>query len=554
MRKLFFVFYLLFTGLIVYAQSMQVRLQETDQIKFNAPKLLAYTGNQYQLIDIVEGGEVVLFKIDSGFSKIESRLNLPVQAYNNFLGGTNDTALAIWRQEFSDSIVIHLLESARGAGNEQIKRWAISKSKHTDLAYVVNDVNSRFFFFYAAYSDTLGRIVLNGVLLDRFSKQIQSVAWPIDYDPEQQRLKPPVVDGYGNMHMVVYDKLTNHKLSVNVQVSTRNAVDQSTIVETFSFDKIKLYDLDFFDNPVAGEVQLRGFYYAGDSKVKTGLAAVGFPYKRDNKLSRKFTPMPEWQKLFLVEGVGAYNKRFEPLDYFKTTGYEHQSGSSVISGWVLDMPYKNFAKDKEQENLINTLPSAWIVPKKENAEPKKAVNPSQRNDQLKQQQSNNMLSETGQFRFGLARVNSTNGIVPPTINDARSRLSSDLPDEMIGSPLVKIGKIAFIATNENGTYDWIQVMPADFPLKTTQQISRLLGNSIIYKNTIYAVVPVVNEEEKRLKLLQIGKSGVNELLLDRSIPVNAIYTAPQKLAEGHFISLYKDEINRKSGILHLKAN
>lgn len=547
------IFYSLFAVIVIHAQSMQVRLQESGGVKLNVPKFLSSTGSQYQLIDIVQGSGAVLIKVDSGFSRVESRLNLPTQAYNGFLGGTNDTALAVWQEELNDSIVIQLLESTVGAGNEKIERWSINKMKHPRVDYMINDVNNRFFFLYTVYNDTVGSIVFNGVLLDRISKKLQSVVWSLEFDQDQQRLKAPIVDGYGNIHAVIYDKLTNHKLSASIQLYTRSITDQSTIIETFSFDKIKLYDLDFSDNPIAAEVQLRGFYYAGDNKGKVGLVSIGFPYKRTNKLSQKFTPVPEWQKLFLVEGLGAYNKRFEPLDYLKATGFVHHSGSTAIGGWVLDMPYKNFVKDREQENLINTLPSGWIALKKENLGPQKGTKPSLRNDQLKQQQSNNMLSESGQFRFGLANVNTrNNAVLPPTINDTRSRLSSDMPYQVIVSPFIKIGKIAFFVINENGVYDWIQVVSSDFPIKAIQRTSQLFGNSIIYGNMVYTIVPVTVGETKRLKLFQMGKSGINELVLDETIPVDAVYGIPQKIKEGHFISLYKDVVNQKSGILHLR--
>lgn len=553
MRKTMLIFYSLFAVIVIHAQSMQVRLQESGGVKLNVPKFLSSTGSQYQLIDIVQGTGAVLIKVDSGFSRVESRLNLPTQAYNGFLGGTNDTALAVWQEELNDSIVIQLLESTVGAGNEKIERWSINKMKHPRVDYMINDVNNRFFFLYTVYNDTVGSIVFNGVLLDRISKKLQSVVWSLEFDQDQQRLKAPIVDGYGNIHAVIYDKLTNHKLSASIQLYTRSITDQSTIIETFSFDKIKLYDLDFSDNPIAAEVQLRGFYYAGDNKGKVGLVSIGFPYKRTNKLSQKFTPVPEWQKLFLVEGLGAYNKRFEPLDYLKATGFVHHSGSTAIGGWVLDMPYKNFVKDREQENLINTLPSGWIALKKENLGPQKGTKPSLRNDQLKQQQSNNMLSESGQFRFGLANVNTrNNAVLPPTINDTRSRLSSDMPYQVIVSPFIKIGKIAFFVINENGVYDWIQVVSSDFPIKAIQRTSQLFGNSIIYGNMVYTIVPVTVGETKRLKLFQMGKSGINELVLDETIPVDAVYGIPQKIKEGHFISLYKDVVNQKSGILHLR--
>lgn len=555
MRKLIpvIILCLLLAGVNVYAQRMQVWLQETDRLQLVAPKFLARTGNQYQVIDVVQGQGAVLLKIDSGLSKIESRLSLPVEAYGTFVGGANDTALAVWRQEKNDSIVIHLLESAKGEGNEQVHRWAISKEKNPALAYVVHDLNNRFFFFYSGYNDTVGRMLLNGILLDRISKQATFVSWPIDFDLEEQRLKVPVIDGFGNIHTVIYDKLTNYKLSASVHVYTRNAADQSTIVETFGFDKIKLYDVDFFDNPAAGEIQLRGFYYSGDEKLKIGLASIGFPYARTNKLSQRFTPLPDWQKLFLVEGVGAYNKRFDPLDYLKATGYDHQAGSSVISAWVLDMPYKNFAKDREQENVINTAAPTWLSRKKEDGWVQKSAMPSQRNDQLQRQQSNNMLSETRAYRFGLVNLNSEHTILPPTTKDVRNRIPSEVPRNMPVPPLVKMGKIAFFVMNEKGMYDWLQAVAPNFPFKATQRTTQLLGSSMLYQNTIYVVVPVTEGEKERLQLIQMGKSGITELLLNESIPARATYTVPKQIEDGYFISIYTDAVQQKSGILHLKV-
>lgn len=539
------------------AQQVKVWQQESKKLRLDQPKFLGKTANQYQLVDKkASSGEVVLLKIDTGFSFIESTINLPNEAFNGYLGEIKDTVFALWHQQKTDSIVIHLLESTKGFGKEQFRRWSINKSKHPSLSYFVHDLEKRYFFFYTGYNDTIGRIVLDGVLLDRYDGEISSVRWPIDFDAEQQRQKMPIVDGIGNIHTVVYDKLTNYKLSANIHIYTRNNIDRTTTVETFGFDKIKFYDLDFIDNPEAQEVQLRGFYYSDNEREKTGLASIGFSYKRGSKLSQLFTPIPEWQKNLLVDGVGSYNKRFPSLDYLKVTGFNDNSGSSFVSAWILDMPYHKFVKDQEQEYIFNTNPNEWIVKPKEDKWVQKSGKPSQRNDQIGGSQSNDVLLGSASYQFGLPRLGPNNSnTLPPTIRDTRNKIQTGTSTTSnLITPGIKKGKIVFFGMNKKGMYDWIQIAPPDFPVQTIQAYGELFGNSMIYDNAIFVVMPIKENGAIKLKLIRISKSGITDNVINHQVAGTAKYGPPKSIGNGHFVSLYFDKVNQQSGLLHFKTD
>lgn len=545
------------TATVSNAQQVKFWQQESKKIRLDQPKFLGKTENQYQLLDKnTVSGEVVLLKIDTGFSSIESTIHLPNEAFYGFLGDVKDTVLALWHQQKTDSIIIHLLESTNGFGKEQFRRWAINKSKHPSLSYFVHDLGKRYFFFYTDYNDTVGRIVLDGILLDRKDGEISSVRWPIDFDAEQQRQKMPIIDELGNIHTVIYDKLTNYKLSANVHIYTRNNIDRTTTVETFGFDKTKFYDLDFIDNAEAQEVQLRGFYYSDNEKEKTGLASIGFSYKRGNKLSQRFTPIPEWQKNLLVDGVGAYNKRFPILDYLKVTGFNGNAGSSFVSTWFLDMPYNKFTKDQEQEYIFNTNPNEWLVKPKEDRWVQKSGKPSQRNDQIGGSQSNDVLLGSTSYQYGLPRLGPNNSnTLPPTIRDTRSKMQTGTSTRSnLFTPGIKIGKIVFFGMNNKGMYDWIQIAPPDFPIQTIYPSGGLFGNSMIHENAIIVVMPFNEKEEIKLKLIRISKSGITDMIINPPVSGYANYGPPKSIGNGHFVSLYFDSVNRRSGLLHFKTD
>ena len=69
MRKTMLIFYSLFAVIVIHAQSMQVRLQESGGVKLNVPKFLSSTGSQYQLIDIVQGSVLIRFSCSLSFTK-----------------------------------------------------------------------------------------------------------------------------------------------------------------------------------------------------------------------------------------------------------------------------------------------------------------------------------------------------------------------------------------------------------------------------------------------------------------------------------------------------
>lgn len=544
------------------AQLATFDVKTVKNVYLSSPKLISFNKGYTQVLDFSDSGRSRLYILDSNLN-ITSTRDLPYQAYTGHQKRIGDTTMMLWNSISIDSIHFTMLKLGVQGEVLSQQKWAFNKKEYPAFRFSSTDENGRFVFYYSLYQDSTDKVLVNGVLIDQQTEKTKPLSYSVDFDEALQRFKMPLVDVQGNIHVAVYDKLTNYRLAATVQLYTIPFKETSLLTETFSFDKVKFYDLEFADNTQTHEIQLRGFYYNGLTKVKTGLASVGFPYERINTISNHFTPVADLQKFYLMEGLSFYNKRFEPLDYLKVRGIQQQKGNTLINTWIINMPYKQFVKDREAEYANNMQPPRWLAINKEgDAKAMRGAKPSLRNDALKSQSQNAFFSTntTTTASFG-----PLNGVVPPTIQKPTVKEPKQFAgDDIFLTSALKIGKIGFFLINERGEYEWLQVTQSAALYAQLMSDNAFSSKTFIHKNSAYFITAsgypirtdntttVDNQPHTAYTLTQMSKVGIQQQSLPFNIEHQSGHFVFTEIGDGQYMAFVNDRTTRTTHVMKME--
>lgn len=544
------------------AQIANFNFKTVKDVYLSSPKLIGASNGHYQILDFSSNAQSKLYVLDTNLNVISTR-DLPYQAYTGYQKRMGDTTMILWNSASIDSMYLTMLKLDVQGEELRQQKWAFSTKEHPAFRFTSVDENGRFVFYYALYQDSTDKVLVNGVLVDQQTENVKSLSYSVDFDEALQRFKMPLVDVKGNIHVAVYDKLTNYRLAATVQLYTIPSKERSLLTETFSFDKVKFYDLEFADNTYTNEIQLRGFYYDGLTKVKTGLASVGFPYDRINKISNHFTPVVDLQKFYLMEGVSYYNKRFEPLDYLKVRSIQQQKGNTLLNTWVINMPYKQFVKDREAEYPNNMLPPRWLtINNEKEAKAIRAAKPSLRNDALKNQSQNSFFSTntTTTASFG-----PLNGVVPPTIQKPAVKEPKQFAgDDISLTSALKVSKIGFFLINEKGEYEWLQVTQSASLYQQLLNENAFSNRVFLHKNNAYFITassPQLkadnsttskDQEQPVFTLTQMSKNGILEQALPLQLENQWTSFSFTEMNSGQYLAFVNDRATRKTHVIKME--
>lgn len=544
------------------AQLATFDIKTVKDVFLSTPKLISYHNGYYQILDFSNTAQSKFYLLDTNLN-VRSTRDLPYQAYTGLQKKIGDTTMILWNTTSADSTHFTMLKLGIQGEELRQQQWAFSKKEHPSFRFSSIDEQGRFVFYYSLYKDSTDKVLVDGVLIDQQTENTKSLSYSVDLDEALQRLKMPLVDVQGNIHVIVYDKLTNYRLAATVQLHTIPYRERSLLTETFSFDKVKFYDLEFADNTHANEIQLRGFYYDGLTKVKTGLASIGFPYERINKVSNQFTPIKDLQKFYLMEGVSYYNKRFEPLDYLKVRSIQQQKGNTLINAWVINMPYKQFVKDREAEYPNNMLPPRWLTINKENdVKAMRGAKPSLRNDALKNQSQNTFFSTntTNTASFG-----PLNGVVPPTIQKPAVKEPKPFAgDDISLTSALNISKLGFFLINEKGEYEWLQVTQSASVYQQLLNDHSFSNRIFIHKNNAYFIAASIpqlrtdhstgsNDQVKpAFTLTQMTKQGILQQPLPLQLEDQWTAFSLTEMNSGEYLAFINDRATRRTHVMKME--
>lgn len=364
MRGTFFVckaiYLLFFTGTFFYADAQQcdIHYYMAEGLQFNNPVIAGKMQQTTLVIDRPDSLRTLAYFFDSSYHLIKQE-QLPAVAYDAPLFSNDNGIHLLWQERVNDSIRFNLIRIAADGRVMPFQKMIPAEGKRGAYQQVVADRQSRFFFFYSLLKNQQS-IFLKGILFDQQLSVLKKIDRAFAYDEDLQRLCSPLVDAKGNIHFLLYDKLTNYRLSANTELYTIPSDGDDAVVESFQFEKKKFYDVILYDPPGGSSIRMAGFYYDGSTKIKQGLACISFPYERGNEISQKFFPLSKGQRDFIQKDMEHVRRKNDLMDFLKLKDIYEENGKVFFTTWLMDLPNQMFYKDNEREELQNREVMTWV--------------------------------------------------------------------------------------------------------------------------------------------------------------------------------------------------
>jgi hypothetical protein len=310
------------------------------------PNLVGKVGSNFMVMDnALLKTKIYLF--DSSFQLVKQaeQLDVVYSAKKNIVG---DKVKIVWNEHHTDEEWLCLLTLDENGDKVDFRKFEYSNPGRLRLK-ITSDIQNRYYLFSFIGLDDSLHAAINGILLDSSWNKIKTISSPFEYDATLERGTVPVVDALGNIHVFVYDKLSNYRLSTGIKINTIPLKESSIRKQNFRLDKVKLYDPYFFDDPQRKQIQLRDFYYDGATKNKEGLAIIGFPYDGNGAINKKLTPIPDSVLNSLYKQTKNLKKRQSIMESIVTTGVFGNQGASLFQTELIDLPTHQLVRDAEVE-------------------------------------------------------------------------------------------------------------------------------------------------------------------------------------------------------------
>jgi hypothetical protein len=543
-----------------FAQQLTFTYQAIPAISFRSPVCIGKTNQGFAVIDIVSADSSALHLIDTNLQLIRTQM-LPAAAYEANAFTRENEVHFIWQQRAGDSTRISLWQ-VKEAGEPVIteRTETAPGSKHI-FQQMASDKKNRFSFFYTFFAGPQ-QLVMKGILFDSSLRRIKNIDQSFDYDANLQRLTQVLLDPRGNLHLVIYDKLTNYRLSAGIQVYTIPYNSENSVTETYRFDKAKFYDLIFFDNPAVEQLQLAGFYYNGATRIKEGLATIGLPYERKLPITQKFYPLNKEQRNQLQQQMQHVRRKNDVMDFVKLKDIIEEDGQVLLSTWILDVPNYLLVKDNEREDANNTDITKWMRPGKEGSVESRVqgLYPSRVVTRSATTTSVSNLREVYSLQPGGNQFLSAPQ-QPIVQNPQAGRPGmAGLPPVDLKIKWVQPQKFAFFSLDAGRDSMWFRTLPADFPITAASYQPWLWDYpmaengriSFIHKGPstkTIAVSPVpVNKNANAVSWVRIGAAGTFISSLSPQVTDEHRFSKPFRIAAGKYLSFYRQTATAEAGI------
>ena len=469
------------------AQVASIRYHELATVSFRNPIVISKISHGFAITDMptIEGTPV--YFIDSSL-QLTRKLFVPIAAYeaNGYTKG--NSLRFIWQERLADSVKIRQVQASDDGAITNIEKKFMAPGASRVYKQMVSDKQNQYFFFHTWFISA-EQLVLKGVLLDSLLTPVQEIDSRFKYDSSLQRQTQVLLDVKGNLHIALYDKLTNYRMSADIHLQTITYGTNYAVNETFQFTKAKFYDLIFFDNPVKEEIQLAGFYYDGSTKIKTGLASIRFPYERKKPAHENFILFTKAQRIDLLKGMEHVRRKNDVMDFIKLRDIIEEDGQVFLSAWILDIPNYLIVKDNEKERMRNTEVVDWIRSDKEGntTNIRRFTNASQRPGRMASDLMPNEVTNTNTFDLRPS-ANTMLRSLPITQNNSGMRPGrAALPtNPNISINWISPKKFAFFSLNTDHSM-WMQLLPANFPIASASYQPAIWDYPLVENDQLYFI-------------------------------------------------------------------
>jgi hypothetical protein len=541
------------------SQELHVQFMASAGIGFTDPVVAAKAGDHFVVLDAPTEDGTPAFIFTPAFTLLK-KIMLPRNAYNGLYGPAGRQVFFTWQERIADSTVFRMALVDDTGNIQQMRRTLPANQSLGGYRWIIADKAGNFLLFYSLFTDAAKHLVLNGTVFNMQLQLLKTFRTSVDYDAALERFSAPIIDTKGNVHLLVYDKLTNYRLSGHVRMNTLALGDQAITTESFEFDKTKFYDVLFFDNPVKQQVVLTGFYYNGSTRIKQGLALIQFPYTQNQTMTDKFMPLSQEQRNQLQDGMKSVRRKNDVMDFVKLRDIIEEDGEVFASTWLLDIPNKEFLKDNEQEEMRNTEVSRWLSPEKQgNYTPRPVNSPG---TMYADRFATSIVgvsampevssSQPGGNRFLNIRPNPQRRMVDLLGPAGSTQHTGPAP------PLIQLhklpSKLAYFHVNTSGDTAWQQVVPGDFPVATASYQPMLWNYPLAGPNSVFFIAPprLEGKKKKAAQFVGLQEQKITTTALADQWPDNIYISRPLKLASQKYLAAYIDEANDKRGLVLLE--
>jgi hypothetical protein len=552
------------SGLIVFlffaakTQTFSLDLYKQERLLFHKPVFIGRSGTNYLLMDLPDARGTRVYSFTPSLQLV-TEIRIPHGAFYGQYHSKNGRTNIVWQERAQDTTSLLMYSIYENGQAETSKRVAVSVGQN-NYTRVLTDKNNGHYLLYNLFTDRQQHLIINGLLLDSLFNTIKKIGVSFNFDTTLDRLAGPLLDTEGNVHMVLYDKLTNYRGSVAMRINTLPRNDGAALEERFHFDRIKLYDLLLYDNPVDKQVQLAGFFYDGSSKHTSGIASIRFPYQRINQVSHTFNRFSLEQRSYLARGMEHVRKRDDVFDYMKMKDILEENGDVLIDAWMIDLPKKRIIKDREQEQFSNNNIYRWIRDDPERIQFRNTPN-RVKNDQSLTTDAGNTLwyfnpDPSGNSASATRPVFGAPNSGSRTKKDDKFRNGALLPEPARTGP----EKIAFFSMDAKGRFGWMQILPGSIPIHYISRSNNLLNYPLPENGEWH--FPYLQEASKAsgkdeditggLSMLSVGRTGIKQEASPRSVTGDYFFSKPFKLNNGKYLSAYTDIRSGQSGLAVLE--
>lgn len=185
----------------------------------------------------------------------------------------------------------HFLELDE-TGNQIRKKEGVLAGLKEPVKLLTSDDKQQVLFYQYLKKSTDSSLV-RGTLVNRMGEIKKQFTFSFPLDAELQNVPETFLDNSGNIHVLVYDKHTNYKISADLTINTIPLSEEQMISETFNFSKVKLKTMRVFQNNECNCMQAEGMYTDDHGKNNKGIYSIAFPLDRRNELAPRFIPFGE---------------------------------------------------------------------------------------------------------------------------------------------------------------------------------------------------------------------------------------------------------------------
>ncbi len=260
----------------------------SDSVIIN-PSFIAAFDNKLLFLEVGNFNAVSLCSFNQEMQLLEKKKMPQEFLRSRYLLMRTDSSLQfLFYFRYNDSMHMNLLEMDQALNLKPIKRAGFSLPDLRRSRYdLVTNEQQNYLLFYHVWVYNQDSAFLFGHLTNRNLDLKKEIAYTFSFKQELDTVSNLLVDSYGNIHLLVYDKPMNYRLSSSLSIHTVPFDSDEMVTESFAFQKKKILGLLPLENTDKKQIQLGGLFLEGHLKNTEGVMYISMPVTRGNGMDYK---------------------------------------------------------------------------------------------------------------------------------------------------------------------------------------------------------------------------------------------------------------------------